>query len=152
MKMIFTLAVIVMFISSFTLTPATHDNFSFESAERKGKITGHNEFNLDINETVDSINNMLNRFSMYGSKIRINIKGTVIITNSGMQFFHFSLSDLAGPGAMISCDKEQYIISFNSAKGKMAYIKFNAIGREELDRLHGLFVYLHASMMDIINP
>jgi len=121
------------------------------------------ELPLDINETVDSINTMLARLSMYQPQVRVNITGTIIITNSNMQFFHFNVADLTStitregsfevngielmPGNANTNDQ----INFNTENGKVAYLKFNAAGDDDLNKLQQLLIHLRASLLSIMN-
>lgn len=123
------------------------------------------ELPLDINETVDSINSMLSRISEHNSQVRVNIRGTMIITNANMQFFNFNITDLVssdsqegfevnGIEMMLNAHENTAAhnqINFNTAGRTAAYIKFGGAGDAELGRLHQLFIHLRASMIEIMN-
>lgn len=156
MKIIFTLitAVTFTFLLSFT-RPSTHLNY-YAATEKKFKAQ---ELLLDINETVDSINSMLLRLSEYKSQVRVNIVGTMIITNNNMQFFNFNLSELTSSGntsgqfeinGIAMAREAGNRISFNVGNRTVAYIKFSGITDTELENIYELFVHLRSSMLEII--
>jgi hypothetical protein len=157
MKIKFTLIAIAAFtFFSFTTRSVGKDDSGSTTTTLTAK---DREFILDINETVDSINNMLLRYSEYHSLVRVNITGTMIITNNNMQFFHFNLADLSNSentsrglevsGISVLYDTEEKI-SFNTGNSTVAYIRLPGISDEELEKLHQLFIHLRSSMMDII--
>jgi hypothetical protein len=103
--------------------------------------------------------------ALYQPQVKVNITGTMIITNSNMQFFYFSLADLASSESnmrgfevngieMIPCISENESatdwINFNTPKGRVAYLKFSEASDEEVAKLQLLFIHLRASMMNII--
>jgi hypothetical protein len=167
MRIIFTLisAAAFTFLVSFT-TRLTGKAGYVRLPEKIETNTRYRELLLDINETVDSINAMLHRFSEYQSLVSVNIAGTIIITNNNMQFFHFNLADLASLGNGATGFGESGIttvhsgdetntagnrINFNTMRGTVAYIKLTGAGNEDMEQLHQLFIHLRASMMEIIS-
>jgi hypothetical protein len=167
MKIMFTLIAATAFTFLVSFTTKHHHNAG-EIASAKSsieKITARPELLLDINETIDSINAMLHRLSEYESLVSVNIAGTIIITNNNMQFFHFSLAELASVGnargveesgiAIVHSGYETHAvvnrINFNTMRGTVAYIKLPGAGDDDLEQLHQLFIHLRSSMMEIIS-
>lgn len=128
-----------------------------------GKETYVPDLPLDINEAVDSINSILATHSK-GAKFRVSLSGTAIITTGNMQFFSFNIAELASSVyregfevqgiQMVPCTYQKVAannwIRFNTTKGTVAFLKFDCISDEELAKLHQLFIYVRASMINIM--
>lgn len=130
----------------------------------EGKDEYTPEMNLDINRTVDSLNQLLLQYDGNGTQVKVNMKGTVIITNRNMQFFVFNLQELQSDEyssgfevngiELVPCTKRnvaaQNFINFNTAKGTVALIRFDCIDDSELARIHQLLIHLRATMMKVM--
>lgn len=120
---------------------------------------------LDINETVDSINAMLHRLTSNDAQLRVNVTGTMIITNRQVQFFYFNVSDLKSSEysdegfevngiELVPCTYRNVAannwIKFNGEKGTVAYIKFYEADDAEVGKLHQLFIHLRTSLVSVM--
>jgi hypothetical protein len=123
------------------------------------------DINLNITRTADSINVLLSKYTHYKPQIRVSLKGSVIITTANMQFFTFNLQDLTSSEynidfevngiEMIPCTKKNVgannWINFNTARGTIAFIKFDCISDAELLKIHQLLIHLRTSIMRVMH-
>ncbi|HEX6915593.1 MAG TPA: hypothetical protein VF145_10155 [Chitinophagaceae bacterium] len=119
---------------------------------------------LDINETVDSINRLLDRIGQNGYHFSISLSGDAVITSKLKQFFHFNIADLENDGyaegfevngiEMIPCTLRNVapnsFIMFKTKKGGDACLKFYMLDDADLNELHQLFIYLRSSVKSVM--
>jgi hypothetical protein len=123
------------------------------------------DIDLNIAETTDSINSLLSRYAAFKPQIRVSLKGSVIITNTNMQFFTFNLQELSSSDynegfevngiEMIPCTKRNVgannWIKFNAGDRTSAFLKFDCINDAELSKIHQLLIHLKTSVTRIMN-
>lgn len=123
------------------------------------------DIDLSIAETRDSINSLLSKYASFKPQIRVSLKGSVIITNTNMQFFTFNLRELTSSDyndgfevngiEMIPCTKKNVgannWIRFNAGDRTPAFIKFECISDAELGKIHQLLIHLKTSVTRVMN-
>lgn len=115
-----------------------------------------------VQQTVDSINNLLGRYASDQPKLRMNAAGLVLLTTTNHQFYSFNLLDLenslSAPGVQV--DGIEWLqaaindpsaggwIKFNVGKKKVGAIRFENISPAELAGIHRLFVNLRTCLLE----
>jgi len=123
------------------------------------------DIDLNITQTTDSINILLKKYATFQPQIRVSLKGSVIITNTNMQFFTFNLQNLSSSDynegfeingiEMIPCTKKNVgannWIKFNTGYRTTAFLKFDCINDAELSKIHQLLIHLKTSVTKVMN-
>ena len=117
---------------------------------------------LDMNQTVDSINMMLERYTEYKPRLRLKKDGRALISLPDSSGFPFNFKELISSGYTDGFEVrgismrfyapgshvENNWINFNTSQGKVAFIKFGSMDDKILQQIHNLFIHLSGLLID----